>query len=146
MTVENLIYFDNLDCIESYLVRDGYYNQIIEAIEEIDGEGYYTDSLSKNPIKLTKMKDSGEICPQCKKTIKKELPINLNGLTNEQYTLFKFITRGNGKAKYCEEIALKIVDSGMNLPTKFTELFKKIKIVLEIEEKEEIEDDNETIE
>ncbi len=146
MTVENLIYFDNLDCIESYLVRDGYYNQIIEAIEEIDGEGYYTNSLSKNPIKLTKMQDSGEICPQCKKAIKKELPINLNGLTNGQYTLFKFITRGNGKAKYCEEIALKIVDSGMNLPTKFTELFKKIKIVLEIEEKEEIEDDNETIE
>lgn len=145
INIDNLIYLDNFDCIESYLVRSGYSTQILEAIEAIDGKDFYSNSLFQNPIKLTKMQDSGVFCSKCNNSIKKELPIDLNGLTEEQYKLFKFVTRGNGKTKYCEEIAIKIVESGIDLPGKCIDLFKKIKKELELEVKGGIENGNETI-
>ena len=125
--IENLFYYSDGDDIEKYLIRNNFSEEILKAIEIIEGEGKYEELIKNNPPKLTKTIKSDEVCPECKQNKKKEVEIDLDNLTEEQYTLYDYITRKGNKAKYSEQIALCMYESEKSIPSVFIEAFKKIK-------------------
>ena len=60
----------------------------------------------------------------------------MENLNREQYELYRFICRGNGKTKYCEQIAIEICESEKSIPNKMKELFDKIDNLLKLNKNE----------
>ena len=129
-STKNVVILENGDCLERYLVREGYETEIEAAIDEVEGRtGKYRQLLNNNHPKLTEFKKTGTICPTCKRENGQAVPINFNGLTQSQYELFIVLTRHNGKAKYCRTVAetiSKLPDEAKNIPSKFRRLFEII--------------------
>lgn len=134
--VPNLVYFNNSDCIERYLIRENYSEEILKAIEQIDGADYYNSMIAKSPVPFTVDKKLGKKCEYCGNDIKETVSVDMENLNREQYELYRFICRGNGKTKYCEQIAIEICESEKSIPNKMKELFDKIDNLLKLNKNE----------
>lgn len=119
----NVFYYPNNDDIERYLIREGFSAEIRIAINLVEKKDY-SYLIQCNPEKLTKEIKSNKICPTCKQHIIETEPVDTFGLCEDDYILYKFITRKKHKAKYSEQIALVISEN--SIPNIFSEAFDKI--------------------
>lgn len=129
----NKVFFvhENGDNLERSLIREGYYYEIVKAIDVVNGEvDYFKSALDKNPISREQKKKTGLICRECGMDISiiESLPL-IDGFSKEQDDLYQFLCRKGGKTLYCEEIANQIImsETKNKIPALFDKMFYTIK-------------------
>jgi putative ATP-dependent endonuclease of the OLD family len=137
---QRVVFLDGGTDFESYLVKEGYAEEIISAINktELDyGFDYieqtYFDFFKQNydGTRLSK-KSTGECCKSCGQPIKEDQFRDYSGDEGSRQALLDCMKMNNGKTKYADAIAQSIVNSQdpeRKIPQKISDLFDKVDLV-----------------
>lgn len=150
--LKNVIILENGEDFEKYLIKSGYSEHIIEAINKVECVGnepdekqieehkvgkktffekYIEKIKSSNDKQVKRRKTDKPPCLECGQDIYEDVVGEADGLSGEHKTVYKCITSKKAKAKYATTIAEYIVqdeDINKRIPTKILSLFEEISI------------------
>ena len=159
--LKNVVILDNGEDFEKYLIKNGYSEDIIRAVNEVEvvnGESNEEQSQTIDQNKKTffekyveKIKDSNDKQPKRKKTNKpscdkcgqdiyEDVVDKIEGLNEDQRLVYKCITSKKAKAKYATAIAeniIKNVNLDKRIPSKILSLLNTIAIEQSIKARSE---------
>lgn len=127
-----------LDCgcdFEKYLLEKGYADEIKSAFVKLHSVTYLEDEIrKKDRTKRTSVK-TAEVCDKCSQNIYDDILRNYSGEQGLKDALYDFMI--SQKTQFGPVIAETIIEKKKPLPPKVTELFEKIKSLLERRDKDE---------
>lgn len=148
----NIVFLDNGDDYEKYLIHAGYAEEMISAInkyEKMICEEQCPEDAKHNPLDYFNRyiathnheKDgkiaTGKTCPSCGQPLKQDKIRIYDGDEGRKIALLDICQRGGGKAKYAVPIAKEITNTAAQaVPPKMEELFCKLHDKLLIREGE----------
>lgn len=145
---QNVIIIDSGDDYEDHLIRNGYTQYMIDAInkyekelsEVINPEGAKADSrdfferyIAKNNHAPSGYKKTGEKCKECGQILKEQSFNIYDGTDGRKQALLDCCQKDDGKTKYAYIIAEEIVNAAQaetKIPPKVKALFAELKNVL----------------
>ena len=163
--LKNVIILDNGEDFEKYLVKSGYSEHIINAVNEVEEkenelaetqvegleqvkktffEKYSENAKESNDKHPKRRKTDKPPCNKCGQDIYEDVVEVIDGLDEAQKLVYKCITAKKAKAKYAMAIAEHIVKNEeliLRIPSKILSLFKEISIQQGIKAREEYIDD-----
>lgn len=142
----NIIVLDNGCDYEKYLIENGYGENVIQAMNAVEGnEKFFSNFMkSKNHTSSGRVKTDKPICPTCKQFIYEDVIRNYDDADGQMQAIYDCATGKNAKAKYATEVAETIVSNNTpdkRIPPKIKELFKSIRVRLNINCSEEYRDE-----
>lgn len=107
----NVIVLDNGENYERHLLNNGYENEIVSAIEELESDpGYVARFIqTRDQTSRGRMPTNQPPCPQCHQPIYQDIIRNYSGTDGYRQAIFDCCTSKKAKAKYAIAIAEKIV-------------------------------------
>lgn len=135
--LKNVIILDNGDDFEKFLLREGYGQEIVKAVNKyMEDDNYYqnyVNELKENKQKkIRRVKTDKPPCPTCGQDIYEDVvEAHTDGLNEEDRKIYSCITskKNNAKARFAMGIAQEIVkcsDINRRIPSKVLDLFKVI--------------------
>lgn len=110
---------------EEYLIDSGYEKELIQAIEEVKGAGYFTEFIRKNDKTSNGSKPTSSLCNTCKQNIYMTELRDYTGTEGEKKALLDCLT--DIKTEYASVIATFITRRTKGqFPPKIIELFESI--------------------
>lgn len=131
-TLSNIVILDNENDFESFLIQDGYADDLISIIEVLRGERYLDNYIStrdqteKSPLKTS------DICGECQQNIYKSEMRDYTDVEGHKNALLDCL--GTMKTEYSSIVAKTIIENNAErkIPSKLLELFDVIKSGLNI--------------
>ncbi|MCK4762804.1 MAG: AAA family ATPase [Candidatus Aminicenantes bacterium] len=127
---DEVILLDNGKNFEDYLIEAGYTNELIQAINEVEGdENWFEEYRRRKHGTEGPSKKTDDICPQCKRNIYKTQKRDYSGDEAVSKVLRECLK--NGKTRYTPKISEIITgldgeDKSRRFPPKVKELFDTI--------------------
>ena len=133
-----IITLDNGCDYEKYLIANNYGENIIQAINIVEGnENFFSEFMkSRNHTSSGRVKTDKPKCPKCKQFIYEDIIRNYDGTDGQTQAIYDCATGKNAKAKYATEVAKTIISQNTpdkRIPPKMKELFKIIRVKLHID-------------
>lgn len=127
---DNIIYFENEYDFESYIIENGFVDEIESCLKTI----LNTDDLdeiiaNKNGTSKGRIK-TDDICTTCNQNIFQEDFRDYNGIQGRKSALNDLLSQN--KTKYSSLLSELIYKSDKNLPPKIIELFTQLNLILKI--------------
>lgn len=114
---------------EKYLIAHGYLDEIKSAFIRLHSKEYLEDQIrKKDGTKKDRIK-TDEVCDKCSQNIYQDILRDYNGDQGFKDALYDCMI--SQKTQFGPVIAEAIIESNKALPPKITELFEKIKSLLE---------------
>ncbi len=113
-TLANVVVIENGYDYEKMLIKNGNSNEIIAAINDINGnENYYTNYIDKlnGEVKTKRRKTNKPPCTLCGQDIYEDYIEEIEGLEEDETKLYRCMISSDGKAKYATTVAQYIVKS-----------------------------------
>lgn len=145
----NVVFIENGDNYESYLVSAGYAEIMIDAINhyerlsreelfpedyERDPRDYFDRFIQDHNHEKNGTVNTGKKCPTCEQPIRKETFLDYDGEEGRTKALLDIFKKKNAKAKYAVPIAKEITSrADKKVPQKIQELFMAIEKQLSLE-------------
>ena len=124
---DNIIIIDSKDNFEKHLIRQGYDQELIMAVEIVDGEGYFKRFIEKHDGDPHSPKKTSDICSTCGQNIYEKSTRDYSDNEGIKQALYDCLDKG--KTKYGPVIAETICslpDKTRLFPPKILELFVSI--------------------
>lgn len=127
----NIIVIDQGDDYENHLIRSGFTQEIITAINDTNSDNKFFDNYvqNNNHKNYNRHKTDKPPCPKCHQPIYEDDTRDYNGEEGRKQAAYDCCTSGNGKARYAIPVAEQIckkTEAGQ-LPKKIIELFEALK-------------------
>lgn len=122
--INNVVILDNNCNFEKYLIQEGYQDEIVESLENLNGKDYVAKEIHKKYNTSRGREKTDNKCPTCNQNIYKDILRNYSGEEGFKEALLDCMTFQ--KTKFGPEIANVIVNKEKKLPQKVIELFEKI--------------------
>jgi putative ATP-dependent endonuclease of OLD family len=138
--MNNIVFLDDESDFEDFLIKDGYANDLVAVISEIEDEHYLNEFIrTRNNTDEKPMKTS-EICDKCAQNIFKSEKRDYSGDEGYKRALLDCIS--SMKTKYASTIAQTIIDNNPEnkIPSKVLQLLNEIESDMNI--RSEVENEN----
>lgn len=132
--LENVFIIENGYDIEKMLIKNGNQEDIINAINSVNGKktyyNEYVEKLNGKP-KTHRVRTDKPKCPECNQYIYEDVEEgNEEGLNTEETYLYRCMTSKDGKARYATAIAQHIVEN-REVSKRFPDIILKLLIQIE---------------
>lgn len=129
----NVIVLENKEDYEKHLINNGYENEIVEAIGEIEGNpNYVLDYFhTQDHSFVRREKTDLPKCPSCQQFIFRDVIRDYSGTDGWRNAIYDCCTAKHAKAKYAIGVAEKIVsipDTTRRIPPKIKSLLEKMDV------------------
>jgi len=131
--LENVVLLEKGYDFEKYLIKSGYNNEIITAINKYNENDSYFEGYTNNlngKVKTHRVRTDKPPCPECKQFIYEDVVDgDESGLNTDESNIYRCITAKKAKARYAIPIAEEIIsnsDVNRRIPSKILALFKVI--------------------
>mgnify|MGYP001616438826 CR=1 FL=1 len=125
----NIFILDNECDFEKYLLKTGYLDEIKSAFVKLHSHAYLEDEIRKKDGTKRERIKTDAVCDKCSQNIYQDILRNYNGDHGFKDALYDCMI--SQKTQFGPVIAEAIIESNKTLPPKVTELFEKIKSLLE---------------
>ncbi|UTH07140.1 ATP-dependent nuclease [Macrococcoides canis] len=132
---ENVIFLPEEADFEMYLVKEGYKEELLEVIDEIEGKGnFIQEFIEKNNNSKGKRVKTPEICEKCNQNIYKNELKNYSGEIGIDTAIIDILHKK--KTEYSSLIAHKIIKrkDTTSIPTAIRSLFDRMNLEVTINE------------
>lgn len=131
-TLTNIVFLDNENDFEKFLIQDGYADDLVSIVERLHGESHLDDYIiSKDKTEMKPLK-TAELCETCKQNIYKGEKRDYSGDEGFKKALIDCL--GTMKTEYSSIVAETIIENNNDnrIPSKLLELFGVIKTRMNI--------------
>lgn len=127
----NVFYLESRKNFEDYLINQGYISELIQAIDNAEGENYFDRYIKKKDGKEGRSEKTDKICPECKQYIYSKLKYNYSGDEGTKQALSSCLKEGKTKySRYIAEVITNHVDESKHFPTVIKELFDAVETII----------------
>ena len=131
----NIFVLDKECSFEKYLIENDYVDEIKSSFIKLHSEKYLEDQIRKKDGTKKDRITTDEVCGKCSQNIYRDILRNYNGDQGFKDALYDCMI--SQKAQIGPVVAEAIIESNKPLPPKVTELFEKIKKLLERRDSDE---------
>lgn len=130
--MNNIVFLDDEDDFEAFLIKDGYADDLVAVISELEDENYLNEFIRKLDNKDGKSYKTPEICDKCKQNIYTNEKRDYSGHQGYKRALLDCIS--SIKTKYSSIIAQTILDNNPEnkIPSKILDLLNEIALEMNI--------------
>jgi putative ATP-dependent endonuclease of OLD family len=132
---ENIIHFDNEDDFESYLLNNGFLEEIESCLSTLLNTNNLDELIANRNGTIRGRVKTDDICSTCQQNIFVSEQRNYAGVEGKISALNDLLSQN--KTKYPSLLAELIYESEKDLPPKIIELFDKINLILNPENNDE---------
>ena len=131
-SMSNVFILDNECDFELFLIDCGYTEEIKLALTSLHSETYLDEQIRKQDGTKGKRIKTDKTCNTCEQSIYKDILRDYSG--DEGFKRALYDCMASQKTKFGPVIAEQIIQSDKSLPPKVIELFKKITVILQMQE------------
>lgn len=129
--MSNVFIFENGKNFESYLIEQGYHEELIAAVKNVDGENYFENFIKNKNGKDGKRAQTEKKCEKCGQFIYENKKYDYTGFEGAERALFDCLKEGKTRySPYIADVITCLPDESRRFPMKIKNLLDAIENII----------------